>query len=87
MYVVGFRPADEKWLKMKVVWDACKLAKVPPPEEVIEFFGDEYPGDKPGQELQIKGAYKEWSGDEGTGYEIDIKKLPQDVNIVRVYWG
>jgi hypothetical protein len=38
MHVVGFRPPDEKFNKMKAIWDACKSANVEVPKEVGEFF-------------------------------------------------
>jgi len=90
-HVVGFRPPDEKWKKMKAVWEACKKADMDPPEEVQDFFEYEGPDDQ-GVEvreeaLRKAGAISQWEDKDGSasGYEIDVTKLPKDVKIVRVY--
>ena len=84
-YVVGFKPADDKWKKMKAVWDACKAAETDPPEDVEKFFDGQYPGDSPGMTVDICQAITEW-GDEGSsGYEVDVTKLPKDVTVVRFF--
>lgn len=84
-HVVGFRPADEKWEKMKAVWDACKTAGVEVPQGVERFFGGEGPGDKPGMEVDLSGAVIEWSAEMKNGYEVNLAKLPPDVTIIRFY--
>jgi hypothetical protein len=86
LHVVGFMPADEKWTKMKMAWDACKAAGIEPPKEVEDFFSGEYPGDKPGREVQLGVlACKEWNNDYASGFEIDITLLPQGVRFIRAY--
>lgn len=84
-YVVGFRPADDKWKKMKAVWDACKDAGTEPPKDVLKFFDDEYPNDKPGQEINLGKAAEEWGDGDRSGYEVDIEKLPKGVRYIRFY--
>lgn len=86
-HVVGFRPADERWNKMKAAWLACDELGIDPPREVLEFFDHEPPDDKPGQEVNIErtGAVKKYESDSGSGYEVDITKLPPGVTIVRFY--
>ena len=37
-HVTGFKLPDEKWKKMKAIYDACKVANISPPQEVNEFF-------------------------------------------------
>lgn len=81
-HVVGFRPPDEKWKKMKAVWDACKVAKTEIPESVVDFFNGETP-DPAGVEVEIKA--KDWSMDSASGYEIDLDKLPKDIKTIRFY--
>lgn len=83
--VIGIKPPDEKWKKMKAVWDACAIAKVDPPDEVEMFFN----GDKPDNAGVL--VYKEKLGDAvvpysdnyRSGYEIHLDKLPKDVKIIR----
>ena len=84
-HVIGFMPADAQWQKMKAVWEACELAGVKPPDEVIDFFGDESPEDRPGREVELGNAAKEYSGDMQDGYEIDVTALPAGVRFIRVY--
>lgn len=43
--VVGFRPPDAKWEKMKAIYDACETAGVSIPDEVDEYFNGEPPDD------------------------------------------
>ena len=86
-HVVGFRPPDKKWLKMKAAYEACEAADIAVPDDIEDFFDGEGPSDKPGMEVQIKRteAVKEWSDDSRSGYEIDVTKLPKDVTVIRVY--
>lgn len=83
--VVGFRPADDKWKKMYAVWSNCEAAGVAIPKSVMDFFNGEDPGDKPGMEVPLGEASKEWNSDWGQGYEVDVTKLPKDVTIIRFY--
>ena len=83
--IVGFRSADDLWNKHKAVWDACAQAQVPVPKETETFFDGEEPGDRPGAEVSIEGAYKDWGNSWAQGYEVDVSKLPKDVKIIRFY--
>ena len=85
-HVIGFKPADEKWHKMKAVWDACEKAGIDTPEEVIDFFADE-PPDENGVVVYIEETdyCKEWKDDMKEGFEIEVYKLPKDVKIIRFY--
>lgn len=85
--VVGYRPAEEKFKKMKAAWDACEAAGIDVPKEVREYFGDEDPRDAPGQVIDITAAKRDWSDPDACaqGYEIDITKLPEGVRYIRVY--
>jgi hypothetical protein len=86
-HVVGIKPPDETWLRMKAAWDACRTADVDPPKEVEKFFNYEVPDDagvRLNQEA-LGDAIKVWEDDSRDGYEIDVTKLPKDVKIVRVY--
>jgi len=52
-HVIGFRPPDAKWKKMKEVHDACIAANVEIPEEVDEFFNWE-PPDPRGVKVELE---------------------------------
>ena len=87
-HVVGFKPADEKWLKMKAVWDSCVAAGIDPPNNVLDFFGHEPPDDQ-GVEVALEKhtCVQRYSSDKRghDGFEIDVRKLPPDVTIIRLY--
>lgn len=87
--VVAFRPADEKWKKMKAVWDACTAAGVEKPTDVLKFFEYE-PPEEGGVILNSAylakvGALEEWHNDNGKGYEVNLSKLPKDIKLIRFY--
>ena len=90
--VQGFRPPDEKFKKYAAIWHQCADAGVTPPKEVDKFFEGVAP-DPQGVEVRLeKGEGKclrEWrhpSGD-AQGYEVDLRKLPKDVTVLRFYNG
>ena len=84
--IVGFKPADEKWNKMKDVWDICKMAEIDPPDEVLRFFDHVYPGDAPGMEVKLsEPSVVEWSDRYRSGFEVNIDLLPKDVKFIRFY--
>lgn len=92
MRVQAFKPADDKWRKMKEIWDSCEEAGVEVPREVSRFFGDEDP-DPSGVDAGGCSGYDEegdlpdWitkvNADMTDGFEIDTTKLPKDVTRVR----
>lgn len=85
-YVVGFKPPDETWKKMKAVWDACEVAGIKIPDEVMEYFNHERPDDigvKMNMSIKTHECLSEYSGDGESGYEIDVTKLPKDVTVIR----
>jgi hypothetical protein len=85
-HVIGFRPPDATWTKMKEAWDACRKAGVSPPKEVQDFFNWENPDDA-GVEVDLHkaGCIRDYSADSASGYEVDVSKLPPGVSIIRVY--
>lgn len=83
-HVVGFRPADAKWRKMKDVWDACVAADTLVPPEVAKFFGEDEPDDS-GIEVDLSRVLREWEDDSRAGYELDVDKIPSGVTSIRFY--
>lgn len=89
-HVVGFTPPDEKYQKMKAVYDSCKAAGIEIPEDVQEFFDWNEPSEH-GVTFdldKIPGAVEEWDAgkdDAASGLEVDISKLPKNVKVVRFY--
>lgn len=87
--VTAFRPADAEWKKMRAVWQTCHDAGINIPTEVEQFFDCRAP-DERGVEIYMAaltacGAVKEWSNENSAGFELDVKKLPPDVTVVRFY--
>ena len=85
--MVGIRPPDEKWKRMKSVWDACEAAGVDPPHEINEFFNN-VPPDGSGVVVDIErksSAVTKWIRDDASGFEVDLTKLPKDVTVLRFY--
>lgn len=83
--VTGIKPADEKFKKMKAIWDACVSAEIEVPNEVGEFFDWETP-DPSGVKVygrDISGV-REYNSEYESGYEIQIDQLPKDIKIIRV---
>ena len=75
--VVGFITPDEKWNRMKSVWDACIAADIEIPAEVGDFFNWEDP-DPAGIEVDIEKITVEMSPhDCANGWEISLKDLQE----------
>ena len=84
-HVIGFKPADEKWLKMKAVHDACTSAGLPVPDEVTRFFDWRKP-DEAGVEVKEAALpLTEWCDGYRNGYELDVTKLDPDIKIIRFF--
>lgn len=85
-HVIGFKPPDDKWKKMKAVRDTCIKAGVSIPEEVEDFFGEGEPSPKGVTvELEDTDCCVKWSDNEEDGFEIDLGKIPVGVTIIRFY--
>lgn len=85
-YVQGIKPPDETFNKMYDAWDACQKAGVEPPKKVTDYFNDETP-DEAGVVVSLdatkKGPVQEFNDDMREGFEIDLRKLPPDIKIIR----
>lgn len=82
MRVVGFRPPDERWTKMRLIWMMCKEANVEPPDEVQEFFDWTEP-DPQGVEVDVPHSEFENGAALSHGLEVHIESIPQGVTILR----
>lgn len=86
-HVIGIKPPNEKWKAMKKIFDACSQASVAIPQEVQDFFEGISP-DPAGvvvQEdfLESIGAVTEYEGEEESGLEVHLDKLPKDIKVLR----
>ncbi len=82
MHLVGFRPPDDQWRKMKAVWDACKAANIPNPKEVDDFFGGQPPDDRG---ISIEIPTTKWESEESQGFEISVNDIPKGATSLRFY--
>jgi hypothetical protein len=71
---------------MKAVYDACTKAQIGIPKEVDDYFDGEEP-DPAGVvvDLQLSGSgcVSSYRGNASEGLEVDLKKLPKDMTILR----
>ena len=81
-HIIGFRPTDERWKKMKAIWDSCEEMNINIPDEVSEFFQGEKP-DPTGIEVSLPN--RKWNDEYREGFEIDVKAIPKNVTIIRFY--
>lgn len=84
-HIVGFRPPDENYFKMKAVWDACAAAGVLVPDEVDIYFDGTEP-DPVGMEVDLSSIVEEWADrDYREGLQFDVEKIPSGVRYIRFY--
>lgn len=81
-HVVGIKPPDETWQKMKAVWDGCEALGIVVPEAVYLYFNGEQP-DPDGVLVGVKS--NEWVGDGAQGIEVVLADLPEHVAVIRFY--
>jgi hypothetical protein len=83
-HVTAIKPPDEKWKKMKAVWEACKTAGITPPDEVQDFFKSE-PPDERGVliDMEKMPGFRRYTTDSADHYEIELARLGPDVKFIR----
>lgn len=79
-YLIGIIPADEKYRKMKAIYDNCIEVGAEIPKKVDDFFNGETP-DRDGMTIRLPA--KEWEDNNSTGLEINIKDIPENVKTLR----
>ena len=86
-HVIGFRPPDDEWRRMKAAWDACDRAGVPAPAKVLEFFNHE-PPDECGVEVKLgTEALREYGTErpQRAIWDVHLDKLPPGLKIIRFF--
>ena len=82
--VVGIIPADDKYKKMKAIYDLCREQDIDVPTEVSVFFNEDEP-DESGMVVDLEDVAHKWSDENSEGYEIDIDKIPKNIKTIRFY--
>jgi len=79
--IVGIKKPDDKFHKMKDVFDACVNARVNVPSSVIEYFNDMKPNDN-GVCVELPShAIKKISE---LGREIDLNLIDKDITMIKI---
>lgn len=82
-YVEGLRPKTEEYSKKLNIYKACKEINIEPPKEIIDFFDGEICEEGIITDLP-KDAVRVYSdGYCAAFYEVDITKIPKDIEKVR----
>jgi len=84
VFVWGIIPNDEKWKKMKKIYDACQDSDIDPPEEVLEYFDYEDPHPH-GRRIDLTEEPNNCALKIGEvdGFEVDLSLVPEYVKIIR----
>ena len=88
-HIVGIKPPDDTWKKMKAIHDACLAAGLGAsiPKEVEDYFNNETP-DAMGVVVDLEDAagVLEYRTESHAGFSVDLRKLPPDIKILR-FWN
>lgn len=89
MHCVAVKPADDNYNAKLTAYRACEAAKIPIPNELVEFFGDTRPDDTGViRALDFPTEHescRKWRDDSSEGYQVDITRLPPGTRYVRFY--
>jgi hypothetical protein len=93
LFVVGLQAKDEQFRKMKKILDLCNETEIEPPDEVTQYFSDldwdeerEHGSDDDHLfTVEIDSAVSEWNGEEVSGLQVELAKLPKNVTHLRFY--
>ena len=96
LHIYGIKPPDDKWASMELVWRACTDAGIEIPNKVEEYFDYSDPttdgvvvllGHGAGGshlEYDLHESITPFTDDIGSGGEIDLTKIPDDITQLRV---
>ncbi len=91
--IVAVRDMRQQFDKMWAAKEACEKAGIDYPEELKKYFGSNIDYDlKESAEQEMltyslsgKPGVVQWGTEMREGYEVDLRKLPKDVKIIRFY--
>lgn len=76
-HIIAYLEHNEAWRRMTAVYEACRVANIPPPKECLEFFKGQDPyGMGPTMDLENKEQFvKKVKEEFKDGFVVDVKKL------------
>lgn len=81
--IIGVVPNDDKWKKMKAVYDACIIAKTSLPDEVYDFFRGGKP-DPNGNLIDLTDRCVERDDDVNTkSLDLSVESIPTSVKNIK----
>lgn len=85
IYIHGMTAPDEKFNKLKAVYNACIAAGLEIPYEVESYFDGEDPNELEGADVDIDCAIIKGQKYHGSDFTVEIAKLPECVKFIRFY--
>lgn len=89
-HVRGIIPTDEKYMKMKTIWDNCNALDIEPPKDVYNFFYTFENYDEgmnitlPKDSICIRKCIKKTDSN-NIGNElhiVDLRKIPKEIKFI-----
>jgi hypothetical protein len=77
LHVEGVIPPDEKWKKMKQIWELCNASNIKIPTEVDSFFEGTKPDDS-GMTVDLTKICVDYDRYYCDGFVLDLEKLKND---------
>jgi hypothetical protein len=79
------KPTDEKYANYKKIYDLCESSNVNLPDEVEEYFENDYPEEKLKQKLNV---VKNEDVEMITRWELDVQDIPKGVEkiVIELNW-
>ncbi len=87
MHVLAVKPADDEYKRKAAAYRACDAARVPVPQELVDFFDGAEPDDT-GMTQSINGKHEScesWVDASSQGFQVNVTKLPPGTRFVRFY--
>lgn len=85
-HILFLRERDQEFLEKKAVLEACWKAEVSIPEEIQEYFQDNYADPESALEIEVQDTDQyRFSANASDGYCIDVQDLPPGTRYIRFY--
>lgn len=85
-YLIGIKPKDENWHRMRMILELCERGKVQAPAEVLKYFEGAPDRSDDGVLVYLSAqsvGCKEYVSDSKEGFDVDLSKLDPEIKILR----